>query len=509
MKGYFIGMEKAKSSAGGLKKALKFVFFYAVVSISASQCFAQSSAVTADKKAQRDREYLEIINSLYYYIQQNYVDEVDAEKLYEGALKGMIDSLGDPYSQYLSKDDWRSLSDTTVGTFGGVGLSITKPTENKPDKPAYVEVAQPIDDSPGAKAGIQPGDFIVKIDGVDTSTLTMNEVLDRLRGTVGEPVTVTIKRGKKMEFDCTLVRALIENPTVKYGMIRDTLYIRLSEFGSTTADKVKDALDKYRRNYKSIILDLRNNGGGLLTAAYNIADMFIDDGVIVSTKSRIAYENSVYTAAKRNTEVPAEIPVIVLINGASASASEILAGALKDARRAYLVGENSYGKGSVQIPTPLINNDGFKITVAKYYSPTDVNIDKIGIPPDREVSSPEMTDEESEAFTKLMSEDTIEKYVEEHPNMSEASIASYAKELQKTYKLDLRILRKMVRNQVQRTQKSPLYDLDYDLQLNAALGIFAEEDYSALMSQAKDLKQLETERLAKESQTAKADTEKQ
>ncbi|MBQ6567738.1 MAG: S41 family peptidase [Treponema sp.] len=502
-------MEKAKSSAGGLKKALKFVFFYAVVSVSASQCFAQSSAVTADKKAQRDREYLEIINSLYYYIQQNYVDEVDAEKLYEGALKGMIESLGDPYSQYLSKDDWRSLSDTTVGTFGGVGLSITKPTENKPDKPAYVEVAQPIDDSPGAKAGIQPGDFIVKIDGTDTSTLTMNEVLDRLRGTVGEPVTVTIKRGKKMEFDCTLVRALIENPTVKYGMIRDSLYIRLSEFGSTTADKVKDALDKHRRSYKSIILDLRNNGGGLLTAAYNIADMFIDDGVIVSTKSRIAYENSVYTAAKRNTEVPAEIPVIVLINGASASASEILAGALKDARRAYLVGEKSFGKGSVQIPTPLINNDGFKITVAKYYSPTDVNIDKVGIPPDREVSSPEMTDEESEAFSKLMSEDTIEKYVEEHPGMSEAAIASYAKQLQKTYKLDLRIIRKMVRNQVQRTQKSPLYDLDYDLQLNAALGIFEEEDYGALMSQAKDLKQLETERLAKENQTAKADTEKQ
>lgn len=498
-------MEKAKSSAGGLKKALKFVFFYAVVSVSASQCFAQSSAVTADKKAQRDREYLEIINSLYYYIQQNYVDEVDPEKLYEGALKGMFDSLGDPYSQYLSKDDWRSLSDTTVGTFGGVGLSITKPTENKPDKPAYVEVAQPIDDSPGAKAGIQPGDLIVKIDGTDTSTLTMNEVLDRLRGTVGAPVTVTIKRGKKMEFDCTLVRALIENPTVKYGMIRNTLYIRLSEFGSTTADKVKDAVNYYRGNYKSIILDLRNNGGGLLTTAYNIADMFIDEGVIVSTKSRIAYENSVYTASKRNTEIPADIPVIVMINGASASASEILAGALKDAHRAYLVGENSFGKGSVQIPTPLINDDGFKITVAKYYSPTDVNIDKVGIPPDREVSSPDLTDEESEAFSKLMSDDTIEKYVEEHPRMSEAAIASYAKQLQKTYKLDLRIIRKLVRNQVQRTQKSPLYDLDYDIQLNAALGIFEEEDFNALMSKTKNLKQLETERLAKESQTAKAE----
>lgn len=498
-------MEKAKSPAGNLKKALSFVFFYALIAICASQCFAQSQALTADQKAQQDRQYLEIINSLYYYIQQNYVDEVDTEKLYEGALKGMIDSLDDPYSQYLSKDDWRSLSDTTTGTFGGVGLSITKPTENKPDKPAYVEVAQPIDDSPGAKAGIQPGDFIIKIDGTDTSTITMNQVLDRLRGTVGEPVTVTIRRGKKMEFDCTLIRALIENPTVKYGMIRDTLYIRLSEFGSTTADKVKDALDKNRRNYKSIILDLRNNGGGLLTAAYNIADMFIDDGIIVSTKSRIAYENSIYTASKRNTEVPAEIPLIVLINGASASASEILSGALKDAHRAYLVGEKSFGKGSVQIPTPLINNDGFKITVAKYYSPTDVNIDKVGIPPDREVAYPEFSDAESETFSNLMSSDVIEKYVEEHPGMSEFAIATYAKELQKSYKLDLRTLRKLVRNEVQRTQKSPLYDLDYDLQLNAALSILAEEDYNALMSQTKTLKQLETERLAKENQTAKAE----
>ena len=242
-----------------------------------------------------------------------------------------------------------------------------------------------------------------------------------------------------------------------------------------------------------------------MTAAYNIADMFIDDGVIVSTKSRIAYENSVYTASKRNTEVPAEIPLIVLINGASASASEILSGALKDAHRAYLVGEKSFGKGSVQIPTPLINNDGFKITVAKYYSPTDVNIDKVGIPPDREVAYPEFSDAESEAFSNLMSSDVIEKYVEDHPNMSEMAIASYAKELQKSYKLELRTLRKLVRNEVQRTQKSPLYDLDYDLQLNAALGILAEEDYNALMSQTKDLKQLETERLAKEKQTAKAE----
>ncbi len=492
-------MEKKRISAKGIKKTIAFIFWYALISVCASQCFAQSESVTADMKAQRDRQYVEIISSIYYYIQQNYVNEVDAEKLYEGALKGMMEALDDPYSQYLSKDDWRSLSDTTTGIFGGVGLSITKPTENKPGKPSYVEVSQPIDDTPGAKAGIQPGDKIIKIDGVDTSTLTMNQVLDRLRGTVGESVTVTIRRGKKLEFDCTLVRALIENPTVKYGMIRDTLYIRLSEFGSNTAEKVQDALDEYKKSgYSSIILDLRNNGGGLLAAAVNIADKFIDSGNIVVTKSRIPSENSVYTASKRKTTVKKEIPVIVLINRASASASEILAGALKDAHRAYLVGEKSFGKGSVQIPTPLINRDGFKITVAKYYSPTDVNIDKVGIPPDREVLYPELADGETQAFADLMESGVVEKYVEDHPNMDEIDIGNYAVQLQTTYKLNLRTLRRIVRNEVYRTRKTPLYDLDFDVQLSAALGIFAEEDYDSLMSQAKTLKQLEDERLAKE-----------
>ena len=188
-----------------------------LLAVGASQCFAKSS-VSDDAQAAQNQKYLEIINTLYYYIQQNYVEEVDPQKLYEGALRGMLQSLDDPYSVYMPQDDWRSLTDTTVGNFGGVGLSITKPNESTPEKPAYVEVAQPIDNSPGARAGIQPGDLIIKIEGVDTSTITMNQVLGMLRGTVGESVTVTIRRGKTMEFDRTLVRAVIENPTVNDGL---------------------------------------------------------------------------------------------------------------------------------------------------------------------------------------------------------------------------------------------------------------------------------------------------
>ena len=439
---------------------------------------------------------MELINTLYYYIQQNYVEEVDPEILYEGAIKGMLEALDDPYSVYMPKDEWRSLKDTTVGSFGGVGLSITKPTENTPEKPAYVEVAQPIEDSPGARAGIQAGDKITAINGENTATMTMNEVLDKLRGVVGTSVTVTILRGKTMTFDKTLVRAVIENPTVKYGMIGSVGYLRITEFSSNTTSRVQEALDSFSdANYDSLIIDLRNNGGGLLSAAVEIADKFIDSGIIVATKSRISYENSVYTAHARKTKVK-KIPVIVLINGASASASEILAGALKDTHVAYLVGERTFGKGSVQIPSDLINNDGFKITVARYYSPSDTNIDKIGIPPDREVAYPTFTPEQETAYSNLMNSTTIADYVESHPDMSEADISDYATVLSKNYPLETRVLRKIVRNEVERLKPTRLYDLDYDLQLKETLRILREEDFFDLIKNTKTLKELQAEKQA-------------
>ncbi|MGN0729416.1 S41 family peptidase [Treponema sp.] len=460
-------------------------------SVFASQCFSESKSLSSDVDASRQREFLKVINQLYYFIQQNYVDDVDPEVLYEGALKGMIGALDDPYSFYMPQSEWRSLTDITVGNFGGVGLSITKPPVSTEEKPAYVEVAEPIENTPGAKAGIQSGDLIIAIDGVDTSTITMDEVLSMLRGTVGESVTVKIRRRKTIEFEKTLVRAVIQSPSVKYGFIQNEKigYIRLTEFSVNTAAKVQEALDSFKESsFKGLIIDLRNNGGGLLDSAVNIADKFIDDGIIVSTKSRLPQENAVYYAMKKKTAVRG-IPIVVLINRASASASEILTGALKDSKIAYVVGEKSFGKGSVQVPRPLVNNDGFKITVAKYYSPSDVNIDKIGIKPDLEVLYPEFTEEEQNDWHALEESGAIAAYVDEHPNMTEADISAYAKILRKKYKLEERLIRKMVRNELDRTRSPRLYDLDYDTQLNAAIDVIRKGNFAQLMSSAKTLKE--------------------
>lgn len=475
-----------------LLKTARALSVFIVFSVFASQCFSQSnSSSSTGIDSAKQRQFLKVIDQLYYFIQQNYVEDVDPQILYEGALKGMLGALDDPYSVYMGQSEWRSLTDTTVGNFGGVGLSITKSPVSTEEKPAYVEVAEPIENTPGAKAGIQSGDLIIAIDGVDTSTITMDEVLGMLRGTVGESVTVRIRRRNSLEFERTLVRAVIQNPSVKYGMIQGEKigYLRLTEFSVNTASKVQEALDSFKAaSFNGLIIDLRNNGGGLLDSAVDIADKFIDEGVIVSTKSRLAYENAVYYAA-RNKTVVRGIPIVVLINRATASASEILSGALKDTKTAYLVGEKSFGKGSVQVPRGLVNNDGFKITVAKYYSPSDTNIDKIGIKPDLEILYPELTEEEQNDWHALEESGAIADYVERSQDMTESEIASYAKSLRKKYNLEERLLRKMIRNELDRTRPPRLYDLDYDSQLNAAIEVIKSGNFWELMSSVKTLKE--------------------
>ena len=482
-----------------VKKLAKRVGVFLLCAIAASQCFAASATKGSSSDVQEQRKYLELINNVYQYIQYQYVDDVDAKKVYEGAVRGMLESLDDKYSVYLDHDSWREITDTTQGNFGGVGLSITKPASSTPEKPAYVEVARPIENSPGYNAGIRAGDKIIAIDGQDTAPITMSEVLNRLRGEVGTSVTVTIRRGKSDVFERTLVRAIIENPTVTYALIGATGYIKLSGFSSNTASRVQEALDSFKKSgFSSLIIDLRDNGGGLLTSAVDIADKFIDSGTIVSTKSRLRYENETYRASSIKTTVARNIPIVVLVNGNTASASEILTGALKDTHRAYVVGTTTYGKGSVQYPIQLSEDDGFKITIARYYSPSDSNIDQVGIVPDREVSFKDFEEEQIEVYQKLLDDDTIYSYVDAHPDMTEADIASYAITLQKTYKLDLRVLRKLVRNQVERTKESAVYDLDYDLQLQEALRILAEENIPELLKHTKTLKELEQEREAAE-----------
>jgi carboxyl-terminal processing protease len=470
---------------------LSLIWVVSTIILSVVFSIATVRGVQAQSRVQNSEgQYTAVIRNVFDFIQRHYVEEVDPKVLYEGAMSGMINSLGDPYSSFLPESEMTDLNDTTQGSFGGVGLYISKPGD-------FVEVASPIEDTPGWRAGINPGDLIIDINGESTETLTMDEVLARLRGAPGEEVRLIIRRGEKLEFPVTLTRAIIEVPTTKFAMIDDIGYLKLLTFTPMTVDRAVDAIREFdSKGYRAVILDLRNNYGGLLNSAVGISNLFFEGGVVVSTKSRIATENHIFYARDK-AQIPANIPVVVLINRGSASASEIVAGALKDRGRAYLVGEKSFGKGSVQQVYPL-DRSGFKITTARYYTPSDVNIDKVGIPPDREVLFPEFTDDDVEELNRLINDNKIPDFVAANPNAQAAAVEAMAKKLNADYHLDVALLKRLIRNEQNRTSIAPVYDLEYDVQLQEAVKILKEENYGALMQTAKTLKVLQDEAAVEE-----------
>jgi carboxyl-terminal processing protease len=477
--------------------ALCMVFTLGLVPIAAAQGNGgrPPSAPGQSLNIQNNRRYTSTIQNVFDFIQRQYVEEVDPKILFEGAMTGMLNALEDPYSSFLPEAEMTDLNDTTQGNFGGVGLYVSKPMGLRPDgKPNYIEVASPIEDTPGWRAGINPGDLIIEVDGEATDILTQDEAVSRLRGTPGVDVKLVIRRGEKLEFPVTLTRAIIEVPTAKHAMIGETGYLKLLTFTPMTAARARDAINEFKAaNYKSFILDLRNNYGGLLNSAVDISGLFLDGGIVVSTKSRIPQENHVFNAQKA-AQVSADIPVVVLINKGSASASEIVAGALKDRGRAYLVGEKSYGKGSVQQVYNL-DNVGFKITTARYYTPSDVNIDKIGIPPDLEVKFPEFTEEDAEKLNELINDNKIFAFIKENPQAGAAQVEAFARTLERDYKLDFSLLKRLIRNEMNRTAIAPVYDLEYDVQLQEAVKILQNGSYRRLMQNTRTLKDLQEEAL--------------
>ena len=484
------------------KISFKMVWFIATAVICVLLSFVMIPEIAAQGSGQsllqgatqvQNRRYHSIIQNVFNFIQNHYVEEIEPKVIFEGAMNGMFKALDDPYSSFLSESDMKDMNDTTHGNFGGVGLNIIKASSPRPDgKPMWVEVTSPIEDTPGWRAGISPGDFITEINGVATETITMDEVLGMLRGTPGEDVKIVIRRGEKMEFPVTITRAIIEVPTAKHAMIGDTGYLKLLTFTPMTAPRARDAINEFKaKNYKSLILDLRNNYGGLLNSAVDVSSLFLDEGLVVRTRSRIPSENQDFNA-KRGNLVPSNMPVIVLINRGSASASEIVAGALKDRGRAYLVGEKSFGKGSVQQVYP-IENSGFKITVAHYYTPSDVNINKIGIPPDREVKFPEYTEEDAIKMNALINANRIPEFAGLYPKADAAQVEAFAKTLEKEFHLDLSLLKRLIRNELNRTSFAPVYDLEYDVQLQEAINILRSGAYPQLMNNYKTLKALQEE----------------
>ena len=349
-----------------------FIIFFFLKSLLFTN-YSFSSENDIYKKIDLFGEVLEKIN-------KEYVDEIDQSQSMDSAINGLLQSL-DPYSAYMSPKIFNEMQTETSGEFGGLGIEVSMES-------GVVKVISPIDDTPASRAGIKAGDYIVKIKDTQVQGKTLSEAVDLMRGPVGSSIELTVRRrGVKKALTFNIIREVIEIQSVKTDLLEDNIgYIRLTSFnensGEQIEDKIKD-LEK-KQNVKAYILDLRNNPGGLLSQAIRISDFFLDNGEIVSTKSRKASENRKWFAKKG--DLTNGKTLLVLINYGSASASEIVAGALKDHKRAIILGENSYGKGSVQSIIPLKNEGAIRLTVAKYYLPSGKSISEVGVSPDIEVN---------------------------------------------------------------------------------------------------------------------------
>ena len=359
------------------KTILNFLTFILILFLFSQKVISSENEIY--KKIDVFGEVLEKIN-------KEYVDEINQSDSMDSAINGLLQSL-DPYSGYMSPEIFNEMQTETSGEFGGLGIEVTMES-------GVVKVISPIDDTPASRAGIKAGDYIVKINDIQVQGKSLSEAVELMRGPVGSSIELTIRRrGEKKALTFNVTREIIQIKSVKAELLEKNIgYIRLTSFNENSAGQIKKEINKFEKNknLKSYILDLRNNPGGLLSQAIKISDFFLDNGEIVSTKSRQQSENRKWFAKKG--DLTKGKTILVLINYGSASASEIVAGALKDHKRAILIGENSYGKGSVQSIIPLKNKGAIRLTVAKYYLPSGKSISEVGVSPDIEI------DEESDDF---------------------------------------------------------------------------------------------------------------
>ena len=331
-------------------------------------------------------EKIDLFGEVLEKINKEYVDEINQSESMDSAINGLLQSL-DPYSAYMSPEIFNEMQTETSGKFGGLGIEVSMES-------GVVKVISPIDDTPASKAGIKAGDYIVKINEIQVQGKSLSEAVDLMRGPVGSAIELTVRRrGERKALTFKIVREIIQIQSVKADLLEKNIgYLRLTSFNENSDTQIKKQIKELEenKNVKAYILDLRNNPGGLLSQAIKIADFFLDNGEIVSTKSRKASENRKWFAKKGDLTDGKSL--IVLINYGSASASEIVAGALKDHKRAILLGENSYGKGSVQSIIPLKNDGAIRLTIAKYYLPSGKSISEVGVSPDIEI------EEETEEF---------------------------------------------------------------------------------------------------------------
>jgi len=346
-----------------------------VFNASTSWSAKESSKASTDNDVDT-YELLNLFGEVLERAKMSYVEEVSDKKLIESAINGMLVAL-DPHSSFLDDQSFKYMNQQTKGKFGGLGIEVTM-------EQGLVMVVSPIDDTPAFKAGIKPGDFITHIDGEQVMGMSLNDAVDKMRGKIGAKVKLTIRRVNQKPIELTIKREEIKIRSVKSELKDDVVYIRITSFTEETDKMIEKALEKAKKDSKNkikgVILDVRNNPGGLLEQAVGVSDLFLDKGEIVSTRSRNPEDTVKYTA--QAGDIAKDLPIVVLINDGSASASEIVAGALQDHKRAIILGEKSFGKGSVQTVVPLGNYGAMRLTTARYYTPSGRSIQAKGIEPD-------------------------------------------------------------------------------------------------------------------------------
>ena len=396
-------------------------------------------------------EQLDLFGDIFERIRAQYVEEVDAEELVEAAINGMLTSL-DPHSSYLSPKDAIKMREQTRGEFGGLGIEVTQ-------EEGFVKVVSPIDDTPAAEAGIEAGDFITHVNSESLLGLTLDDAVEMMRGPVGSEIVITVVReGEAEPFDVSIIRDTIQLTAVRARTQGESVVLRVTTFNEQTYPKLQEGLAEQIEeaggidNINGLVLDLRNNPGGLLNQAISVSDAFLEEGEIVSTRGRNIEDS------ERTNATPGDLlqgkPIVVLINGGSASASEIVAGALQDHRRAIVVGTKSFGKGSVQTVMPLRSEGAMRLTTARYYTPSGRSIQSLGVSPDIVVAQPAsrpQNEEEDDARARplrseadlrgslnndSLSEDEI-KQIEEDRAAADAAAALREEDYQLAYAIDI------------------------------------------------------------------------
>jgi len=406
---------------------------------------------------------LKLIIRVYQIIKNEYIEKVEPSRLIEGAIQGMMESLNDPRSRWLNAEEYEEMNVERKGEFGGLGMTVGVRDDS-------IVIIAPLDDTPASRAGLQSGDKIIKINGESTKGMSLDEAVSRLRGEIGTQVTITIRReGVKEPLEYTITRALIKLPNVKSRILENNIgYIKIIGFtNEETSRDLKVALISLKQQgIEGLILDLRNNPGGLLSEAIKVADEFLSSGVIVSTRGRDPAQSEVYSAHPGGEGLG--IPLVILINRGSASASEIVAGAIKDHQRGVILGATSFGKGTVQSVIPLENGGAIALTTARYYTPSGVCIEAQGIKPDMRAEPFTPTNEQKEVMDKLKNSQIIKDFLKTNPQWENEDLTPLLQELEKE---EIKVGEELLRYILREEDEIKENDIFNDHQLTQAIAL--------------------------------------